>query len=338
VSLGWTVVDIRVIEPTDTAALRRHWEIGAVAEGAGRPYDFHTPWETFLATSTHGREDVDTVLLGAYVDGVMWGAAQVDLRRLDNLHASTCFYNVHPDRQRRGIGRALAATSYELSARRGRRLVVTETYAPLDDTSPGLLFATAMGFRTALVDGMKVVDLPATEHLWGALEEASAPRHADYRIVTWRDGVPEELVPGYCRLSALFFDEAPMGELEVEPEKWDADRVRKREERFRQVGRHDVSAGAVAADGSLVALTEVGVSVHAPHRGFQSGTLVAPEHRGHRLGLAVKVANHRQLRKHLPECRVLLTGNADVNAPMNAVNDALGYREVERCIELQRAL
>jgi hypothetical protein len=35
---------------------------------------------------------------------------------------------------------------------------------------------------------------------------------------------------------------------------------------------------------------------------------------------------------------VLLTGNADVNAPMNAVNEALGYREVERCVELQRDL
>jgi hypothetical protein len=25
-----------------------------------------------------------------------------------------------------------------------------------------------------------------------------------------------------------------------------------------------------------------------------------------------------------------------VNAPMNAVNDALGYREVERCVEMQK--
>ena len=65
--------------------------------------------------------------------------------------------------------------------------------------------------------------------------------------------------------------------------------------------------------------------MHAPHWGFQSGTIVAPEHRGHRLGLAIKLANHRQLRAHFPSCRVLVTGNADVNAPMNAVNEALGF-------------
>jgi hypothetical protein len=216
--------------------------------------------------------------------------------------------------------------------------MLTETYAPVDDASAGLRFAEALGFTTALVDGMKVVDLPATEHLWEELEAKAAPEHSDYRIVTWHDGVPDELVASYCRLSELFNEQAPMGEREVEAEKWDVDRVRNRERRNRVTGRTDVCAGAVAADGTLVGVTEVGVSAHAPHWGFQSGTIVAPEDRGHRLGLAIKVANHRQLREHLPGCHVLVTGNADVNAPMNVVNEALGYREVERCIEMQRAI
>jgi hypothetical protein len=34
--------------------------------------------------------------------------------------------------------------------------------------------------------------------------------------------------------------------------------------------------------------------------------------------------------------RILVTGNADVNAPMNAVNEALGYRRIERCVEMQK--
>ena len=63
-----------------------------------------------------------------------------------------------------------------------------------------------------------------------------------------------------------------------------------------------------------------------------------PEHRGHSLGLAMKVANQQALRAAYPECRILMTGNADVNAAMNAVNVKLGFREVERCIELQKDL
>lgn len=331
-------MDIREIDPADTVTLRRHWEVGKAAADGTRPYDVHAPWESFRLARGFRRDDLEVVLLGAFVDGVMWGAAQLELWLLDNTHMARVLCNVHPDRQRQGIGRALVHRAVDLAAVRGRRLLVTETYAPVDDASAGLLFAEAVGFRTALVDGMKVVDLPATEHLWEELEEKAALEHSDYRIITWRDGVPDELVPGYCRLSELFNEQAPMGELEVEAEKWDADRVRNRERRNRATGRTDLSAGAVAPDGALVGVTEVGVDVHAPHWGFQSGTIVAPEHRGHRLGLAVKLANHRQLREHFPDCKVLVTGNADVNAPMNAVNEALGYREVERCIEMQRTI
>jgi GNAT superfamily N-acetyltransferase len=331
-------VEIREIDPRDETLVHRHWEIGKAAEAATRPFDFYVPWKSAWLTISEGREDLDMVLLGAFEADVMWGAARVDLPRLDNLHSASAVYYVHPDRQRRGVGRALAEASYDVARQRGRRVITTDAFAPVGGSSAGLMFAKAMGFTPALEDNMKVVDLFETESLWSLLAEKAAPRHQDYRIVTWQDRVPDEYLPGYCRLNEMFFDEAPMGELEVEPERWDVDRVRSRDERNARHGRRDLSAGAVAPDGSLVALTEIAVSEHAPNRGFQSGTLVDPAHRGHALGVAIKVANHRQLRDHLPECRVLLTGNADVNAPMNAVNESLGYREVERCVELQRDL
>jgi GNAT superfamily N-acetyltransferase len=330
-------VEVREIDPCDEALVRRHWEIGKAAE-AERPYDFHPACETTRVSLSKGRDDADTVLLGAFLDGEMWGAARVDLGRYDNLHLASATYYTHPDRRRRGLGTALAEASYDVARRDGRSTLVTEAYTPLGGTSPGLLFSKAMGFAPALEDGMKVVDLVGTEPTWSVLEADVAPYHRGYRIVTWRDHVPEEYVDDYCRLGEMFVQEAPTGELEVEPERWDHDRVRAHEQRNARESRHDCSAGALAPDGSLVALTEVIVGDHTPWRGVQSGTLVAPGHRGHRLGLAVKLANHRQLRRHFPACRVLLTGNADVNAPMNAVNEALGYREVERCVELQRDL
>jgi GNAT superfamily N-acetyltransferase len=330
-------VDIRVIDQRDEPSVRRHWEIGRAAE-AERPYDFYVPWDLAWATYTEGRDDVEMVLLGAYDADGMWGAARVDLNRYDNTHLGSATYYTHPDRRRRGIGRALAEASYDVARSRGCSQLVTEAYAPSDATSPGLLFGEAMGFAPAIVDGMKVVDLVDTEHLWAALEEKVRPRHADYRILGWGDRVPDEILEGYCRLNEMFFEQAPMGELDMEPEKWDEDRVRKREARNARTGRHDLSAGAVAPDGRLVAFTEVLTSDSAPTRGIQSGTLVDPDHRGHALGLAIKLRNHRQIREQRPGLRVLLTGNADVNAAMNAVNDVLGYQEVERCIEMQRDL
>lgn len=331
-------MDIREIDPTDEALVRRHWEIGKAAE-AERPYDFYVPWEVARLTARDGREDLDMVMLGAFDDDdTMWGAARVDLSRYDNLHIVASMYYTHPDRRREGIGRAMAEASYDVGRKHHRTLMITEAFAPFGGTSPGLQFGEAMGFTKAIEDGMKVVDLHETEATWDEIEGRTAPEHAEYRIVTWVDRIPDDLVEGYCRLSEMFLEEAPMGELDVEREVWDEGRVRKREERNERQGRHSPYAAAIAPDGTMAGFTEVMVNDHSPRRGMQSGTLVTPEHRGRKLGLALKIANHRQLREHFPECKVLLTGNADVNAPMNAVNEALGYRDVERCIEMQRAI
>ena len=59
----------------------------------------------------------------------------------------------------------------------------------------------------------------------------------------------------------------------------------------------------------MVGLTEVMVNERITVRGFQSGTLVDRNHRGHHLGLAIKLANHRQVRATYPDLRLLLTGN-----------------------------
>ena len=329
-------MEIRHIDQSDENLVHRHWEIGRDAEAAHRPYDFYPPWETAWLTYQGGRSDLEFILLGAFDGDRMVGAGRVDVNLLDNLHSAMSSVFVDPEHQRRGIGRALDAACVEVARERGRRLLITEAYAPPDAESGGLLFARAMGYTVGLEDGMKVVDLFETEPTWAELEAKVEERRGDYRIVTWLDNVPAEYVDDYCALNEAFFDEAPMGDMEIEPEKWDKKRVDDRESRNALSGRHDVSAGAVSPDGHLVALTEVMVNERAPWRAFQSGTLVSRDHRGHHLGLAIKLANHRQVREAWPELRTLLTGNADVNAPMNAVNDALGYREVERCVEMQK--
>ena len=328
-------MDIREIDRDDEVLVHRHWEIGKLAD-AVRPYDFYPPWETAWKIYQVGRDDMELNLLGAFDGALMVGAARVDVPVLDNLHTAYTSVSVDPAHQRRGVGRMLDAATVDKARSLGRRLVMTEVFAPPERDSAGLLFARAMGYAIGLQDGMKVVDLFETESSWDALDASTLGHRDGYRIVLWRDHVPEDLLDGYCALNEAFFTEAPIGEMEHEPEKWDAKRVHEREERNARTGRHDVAAGALAPDGTLVAMTEVMVNAASPRRGFQSGTLVAREHRGHRLGMAIKVANHRQLREAWPDVRILITGNADVNAPMNAVNEALGYREIERCVEMQK--
>lgn len=331
-------MDIRELDTADESQIRAWWEVGKAAEDAYRAIDSYFSWETARVLLTRGRTEFDEVLLGAYDEDLMVGAAMLALPVRDNPHLVFASFFVLPDHQRRGIGRALVAEAEAVSRDRGRRQMVVEAYTAPGEDGPSLKFARALGFTEALEEEMKVVDLVQTEPLWEALDREALSSSAGYRLVTWYDDVPEEHMVGFCRLNEAFNSEAPTGDLELEDEVWDDERVRARETRAREAGRHDVVTAALAPDGSMAGLTEAGTNVNSPERGFQSGTLVLPEHRGHGLGLAMKVANHRALRARFPECRILVTGNAGVNAAMNAVNDRLGYRTVERCVEVQKDL
>ena len=67
-------------------------------------------------------------------------------------------------------------------------------------------------------------------------------------------------------------------------------------------------------------------------------TIVDPAHRGHRLGLALKVATHDLAVATYADLVALDTSNAEVNTHMNAVNETLGYRSIETLLELQKRL
>jgi hypothetical protein len=58
--------------------------------------------------------------------------------------------------------------------------------------------------------------------------------------------------------------------------------------------------------------------------------------RGHRLGLALKVANLRLLQRERPDILSVTTYNAEVNAHMIGVNQRLGFRPVARLGEFQK--
>jgi GNAT superfamily N-acetyltransferase len=331
-------VDIREVDRTDEQALREFWETGRDAENAARTHDWWTPWEGARVFYVTPRPGTRFEMLAAYEDGRTVGTASVMMPTMDNLHLGFLGVHVPPTHEGRGIGSALLARAEQLIRDAGRRVAMGEAYAPVGEDSPGLRFAHRHGYTDAIEDGMKVVDLVETEPTWEALEKEAERQSGDYRLVSWVREVPDELLAGFIHLNEAFNDEAPTGEMELEREVWDEERVRGLEAQSRQVGRHVLAVAALAPDDEMVGVTEIVVSEHAPHRGFQSGTLVLPAHRGHSLGLAMKLANQRQTRTLFPDCRVLMTGNAGVNVAMNALNAKLGYREVERCVEVQKEL
>jgi GNAT superfamily N-acetyltransferase len=332
-------VHIRETDPADQALTRRFWEVGKAADEQGRPWSAYWSWpaarEAFGATDA----PLAKVLLATFDGEEMVGAAEISLPRLDNTHLATLEVYVDPRHQRRGAGTALTEAALHRVRHEGRRLVTTEAATPRGGPeSPGLRLARRLGFETAVVDDMKVADLDETEQLWQPILDETAAAARGYTLRSWWGRCPDDLVEPFCRILETFVEEAPSGDLDVEPERWDEPRLREKEGRFGRAGRHETTTVAISPDGDVVGWTEMMLSEHAPDRAFQGATLVAPEHRGHRLGLRLKATNHVRLRERFPECRTILTGNADVNEAMNAVNEQLGFSTVEQVHEMQLRL
>jgi GNAT superfamily N-acetyltransferase len=330
-------IEIRELDRHDEAQVRTFWELERDAV-ADRPYNTFLAWHAARTYVPMEFTDRVRVFAAAWDGDTMVGALAGGGPLTDNTHRAHADISVHPDHQRRGIGTLLLGHFETWAAEHDRRTLGGEVFAPVGVTSPALEFATRHGFRVAIEDGMKVVDIAETRDRWDDLAAEAAPHHRAYELRTVWSPIPDELVAGHNLINNMFISEAPSGDSDMEDENWDPERLRAQEDRAAKAGRRDVSTFALTADGEVAAMTEAFVNETVPHRGFQGGTLVVPAHRGHRLGLAVKVANQRALAERFPELEWIITGNADVNTHMNAINDLLGFRVVERCLEVEKAL
>jgi GNAT superfamily N-acetyltransferase len=81
-------------------------------------------------------------------------------------------------------------------------------------------------------------------------------------------------------------------------------------------------------DGEAVAQSDLAVQPGDTHKGLQWATYVHRDHRGHRLGAAVKVANLRALQRQRPDVEQVDTENAETNAHMVSINERLGFEIV----------
>jgi GNAT superfamily N-acetyltransferase len=290
-----------------------------------------------LALDDDGDERVE-LLVATDDAGRAVGAARFDVPLRDNTHLVSSELWVHPDHRRRGAGRALLATIESRALAEGRTVSLIEHDEPAAATSAGRDFARAHGYTCAQVEHRRDLALPVDPERLARLEQECLPRAAGYRIVTWRDRCPDEYVDDRALLGRRMSTDAPLGDLAVEEEDWDADRVRRREAQLTTQDRTSVVSGAVDGAGRLVAVTELQLPCSAPEKAYQWDTIVLAEHRGHRLGTLVKLANLRLLAEVSPRTASVATRNAEDNWHMVAVNDALGFQVVGAVLEWQKHL
>jgi hypothetical protein len=162
------------------------------------------------------------------------------------------------------------------------------------------------------------------------LEAEAAPASAGYDIEVLPFPAPAELAQPMLDVH-LAMNDAPLDQLRVEDDAWSLERLRASEETTaaREVRLHTLIARR-RADGAIGGFTEVVVDPLQPEIGNQGDTGVVGVHRGHRLGLRLKVAMLRRLADEEPGLVTIDTWNAESNDHMIAVNERLGCFVVAR--------
>jgi len=283
------------------------------------PWFTERPFRGWLTVGWGG--DPREIWLVRDPEGSVAGWYKLELPDLENLDQADLTLVVHPARRRHGLGRALlrhAAARVEANGR-------SALNSPARFGSDGEPFARWAGAERGLVDVQRVMDVRAVEEDRPAgLRQAAEQAAADYSLVSWTGLVPEDFLDQAATLFAALND-APH-DPRTAPAAWDAQRVRQRVNDLRShYGLRTYAVAAMSGDGEPAALTEIAVDPADPGWGHQMLTGVTRKHRGHRLGLLVKIAMVEWLRAAEPTLERIQTWNAESNRYMIAVNEALGY-------------
>jgi len=319
---GVSELVIRPVDPYDEADLDGFQDVYAAAERAEDPdVGLYSREDGFAMLTSDTAELFDA--FGAFVDGSMVGESILMGSTRDNLELAQVLVWVDPRHQRRGYGAHLLAHVEEHARTRGRRILRAQARVG-EGLRRNRRFAEQHGFSLAMTEIERRLPLPPDHELVDRLAAGAAPYHRDHEIRSFVGPVPSELRATYVDLRNLLGVEAPHGDLELEAGRdtlADFDALERERE---EAGRTSVVAVAVH-EGAVVAYADASVPGGDARHVDQYGTLVHPDHRGHRLGMAVKCAQLRLLCERFPERAYVVTTNAETNAHMVAINEALGF-------------
>lgn len=285
------------------------------------------------------------VNIGAWVDGRMVGRAGSSV----NVEASdTGWVNLHvlPGYRGRGVGSALLQAiedqvrhdepgirklvSYHgVREAPGERLPSPTGFGSVPTESPEVQFALARGWSFEQIERVSRLPVPVPD-LVERLAAALAATGGDYVVHTWDQRIPERWREDMAAMVTRMSTDAPSAGLEEPEDVWTVERlVHEEERRLREAERRLITAVAEhCPTGRLVAFTDLSLPAQ-PHRAVdQWATLVVREHRGHGLGMLVKLANLAQLARVAPSHPSVITFNAEENRPMLDVNESLGFEPI----------
>jgi GNAT superfamily N-acetyltransferase len=332
-------VRILRLDPEDDHAIRSCFEVRQAMVAADDPFEPPQSERVFRSSLFAGwsgapiqswyipDEGTGDQQTGDQETGTVAAWYRAEFPDLDNRHWSFIDIYVHPRQRRAGLGTVLLRHAAEQAAAEGRRLLGSG----VREGGAGEAFAAHVGATFGKADVRRVQHLrKVPADTLATLRETATKAAAGYSLVQWEGVVPDQFLDQYAAIQNALND-APH-DPGVEPHMWDARQIRERHDaRIRAQGRRRYSVAAMHdATGEMAALSAVGVDPALPEWGQQAVTMVTRPHRGHRLGLLVKVAMLSWLTEAEPQLEKIATWNAVSNQYMIGINEALGYEVAGR--------
>lgn len=252
--------------------------------------------------------------------GAACASAELEVRdSVDNRHLAFGHIGVRTERRRQGLGSQLLRQCAEAARAAGR----TTLFAGAPEGSAGDRFLAASGGAFVFLARRSRCPVAALDR--GQLLQW-AQRPPGYTILTWDAPTLDDRLEAYARVLHVM-NTAPTQDADVEDEVFTADLLRGWERALlERKGAKWVSVAVHDSTGDLVGLSELYFDGFRADRVHQGDTGVEPGHRGRGLGRALKAVNALRLLDERPAARFIDTFNQDANAPMLAINDAMGFR------------
>ncbi|WP_435742570.1 N-acetyltransferase family protein [Microbacterium sp. PMB16] len=354
--MSFTITELTVPESTDSPDAADFIGMAAVrntveAEQRGASTEVFT-----AAEMLPNWKDEHTPLVGfvAKVDGRVVARANVALPSgADECWAAV---SVLPEFRNRGIGSALYERLEQVARSQGRTTVQNQTSFPAHAMSGATLaaptgfgsvpteldstrFLREHGFSLEQVGRLSGLALPVDPDAFTALLTDTETSAVSYRTVSWQGRTPDEWTESIALVRTRMSTDAPNAGIEQTEDVWTADRVRAVDDLWETSPRIRLTTIAVDdATGLIAGFTELDVPPE-PHRPVeQIDTLVLKDHRGHRLGMLMKLANIRELGERFPDHGLIETMNAEENRPMLDVNEAVGFVPLSYAARWKKAI
>jgi GNAT superfamily N-acetyltransferase/RimJ/RimL family protein N-acetyltransferase len=314
----------------DPTALRACFELFDAGQQLDDPIGPPVPDQAFAIKWSEGFDQLPRETWLATEAGRPVGCYLLELPARENRHVAFCLPVVPPALRRRGIGSALLSHCERRARQAGRSVLVAE----VRDESAAAAFAAASGARRGNTELRRILDLrdPALADRVAGLAAGAAAAAAGYEVRSWTGLTPDEYLDKVAAVGVAMQD-APTSD-SIEHEVWDGRQVSALEQHCLANRRLPFQVAAFhKATGQLAGFSVLVVDGQVPDWGRQHDTLVAREHRGHRLGLHMKISMLDLLARQAPQVERIITANGDRNLHMAAINDQLGFRVCDAVTE-----